>query len=246
MKIKRIADGFLKYWWVYALMMIALTIGEVYIVIHDIWAFQLRHVVFGAFLILLAVLLVAWVVALWRKRFVLVFLGIPATVLVSAIISLPYAMIHAIGTAGEGDDFGKRHPIPSDLSYYEPEDSMQLSRVDSLDSSTWLCVRGGSQGGIYHYVYYSPPLPDGYLYLKCFEATENIPLSEDRVFLRSKNPVKGHSNFGLVGGQGYFMIYEGSFGDYYAVRVEVWFHDDSTGEDRLLNQKIYKMDGWQR
>ena len=44
----------------------------------------------------------------------------------------------------------------------------------------------------------------------------------------------------------YFMIKEGSWGDYYAARVELWYMPISGGEPQLLNTAIYKIEGWSR
>ena len=128
----------------------------------------------------------------------------------------------------------------------EPDESFCEEDVDSTETATWLRIQNNSQGGIYDYQYYSNALPDGYIYLKCYEATENILLSEDRIIMRTKIEVKQHNTFGQVGGDRVFTIYEGSWGDYYPIRVEVWHHEVMTGHERLLNQKVYKMQGWQR
>ncbi len=239
-------DKFLKYWWTYSLACIVLCACEVFVVINEIRVLQLRYVILYAILGILVLQAITWVIALYKRKFKIAFLGIPAGLIVSALICLPPFALYALGTAGEGDDFGKQHPIPEGMNCNEPVESMQIDSVDSLDNTTWLRIHKGAQGGYYNYAYFSPPLPDGYLYIKCYEATENFPLSEQRIAARSHNPVRGHSAFGLAGGTGYFTIYEGSFGDYYAVRVEVWFHDTSTDEERMLTSKVYKMEGWQR
>jgi hypothetical protein len=239
-------NKFLKYWWVYSVSCIALCALEVYIVTHDIRVMQLRYVIIYILLGLLVIEAVAWITALFKKKFAIAFVGIPAGLIVSAVICLPPFFLYAIATGGEGDAFGMEHPIPEWLSYNEPDESFCIEDVDSLDDSSWLRIHKSTQGGIYNYAYFSPSLPDGHIYLKCFEVTENILLSEERVTMSSHNEVKGHLLFGLAGKTGCFTIYEGSFGDYYAVRVEVWFHDEKTGEERMLNSKVYKMEGWQR
>ena len=239
-------EKILRYWWAYSLACIVLCAFEVYVVINEIRVFQLRYLILYVILGILVLQAVTWAIALYKRKFKIAFLGIPIGLIISAFICLPPFVLYALGTVGEGDDFGKQHPIPKGMDYYEPMESMQEDCVDSLDKVTWLRIHGGTQGGYYNYVYFSPPLPDGFLYLKCYEVTENIPLSEQRVAMRSHNPVRGHSSFGQAGGAGYFTIYEGSFGDYYAVRVEVWFHDSSTDDEKMLNSKVYKMEGWQR
>jgi hypothetical protein len=144
------------------------------------------------------------------------------------------------------DSFGKDHPIPEGLDYHETNESFCEEDTDSTDASTWLRVHDEFQPGIYEYQYFSTDLPNGYIYLKCFEATKNIPLSEDRLPQSSKTNVKNHVSYGPVGGYHVFTIYEGDWGDYYAVRVEVWHHSTSTGLEQKINEKIYRMQGWQR
>ena len=43
-----------------------------------------------------------------------------------------------------------------------------------------------------------------------------------------------------------FVIYEGDWGDYYAVRVEVWRKDSATRKEHKLMEKVYRMEGWMR
>ena len=43
-----------------------------------------------------------------------------------------------------------------------------------------------------------------------------------------------------------FVIYEGDWGDYYAVRVEVWHRDSVTHQESKLMEKVYRMEGWMR
>ena len=43
-----------------------------------------------------------------------------------------------------------------------------------------------------------------------------------------------------------FTIFEGDWGEYYAVRVEVWHCDASTKKETKLLEKIYRMEGWMR
>ena len=43
-----------------------------------------------------------------------------------------------------------------------------------------------------------------------------------------------------------FRIQEGSWGDYYAARVELWYKPESSDEEKLLHSVIYKVEGWSR
>ncbi len=117
--------------------------------------------------------------------------------------------------------------------------------IDSTDSNSWLQIWNGEQGGIYHYAFYWPALSDGEIYLRCFEATKDTELSASRLKPRTTVRVFGHNEFGQVVPPTEFTIYEGDWGDYYAVRVEVW-HKPTGGKPHKLMEKIYRMEGWMR
>ncbi|MBR5831611.1 MAG: hypothetical protein IKY79_03235 [Bacteroidales bacterium] len=157
----------------------------------------------------------------------------------------------------ENDPFGKEHPIPIDLECNIPlanelidfekyEYSYEEATIDTLNSDTWLQIWDGSQGGIYEYDFYHPQLANGTVYLRCYEVTENIALSDKEVKNNSEVAVTSHRHFEKLADKQEFTIYEGDWEDYYAVRVEVWHHDNATGKERKLMQKIYRMEGWMR
>lgn len=239
-------ERIIKYWWVYTLLCL-LFIGVITVdSVKDFLPGWYDSIPFIGVLLTAAAQLVAWICALLKKKTLLahsIFMGGFV-----CIIGLFFLSFILLATAGMNDDFGKQHPIPPDMSCELPGDEFNYSGVDSLDASSWLSVCEGFQWGRYKYRCYLPPLPDGYVYLKCFEATENIPLSTESVFESTKTMVQSHTSFGTIGGMmgKDFTIYEGSWNDYYAVRVELWYHNGQSGEERLLTQKIYKMQGWQR
>ena len=81
------------------------------------------------------------------------------------------------------DNFGKEHPIPAHLEYSIPLDEREeLSfPIDSTAQDTWLQIWNDFQGGMYTYDFYYPALEEGVVFLRCYEATENIPLSSERI-----------------------------------------------------------------
>ena len=164
----------------------------------------------------------------------------------------------------DGEDlFGREHPIPDTLHcefplvdydhiYYGMNDTVGTFKkavtpvIDSLNSLTYLQVHEGSQPGIYEYDLYAPALSDGYVFLKCYEVTEDLRLSEQCITERTKVPFAGHDSFGQIVSRREFTIYEGSWDEPYAVRVEAWHHDKVLHQNRLLTSKIYKLEGWMR
>ncbi len=145
------------------------------------------------------------------------------------------------------DAFGKQHPIPEGLAFDLPlKSAFDQEPVDSLDDRTYLQLWEGLQGGIYEYDFYYPALPAGDICLRCFEATKEIPLSEDRLTEASKVSVDSTYFFSQLVDKKEFTIYEGEWGDYYAARIEVWFRDAQTGKERKLTEKVYRVEGWTR
>lgn len=143
--------------------------------------------------------------------------------------------------------FAKNHPIPEGLAYHMPKLKGEdlAEGVDPADSTTFLQLRNSFQGGIYEYSFYYPSLPEGVIWLRCYEVTKNVPLSESRITWKSCQQVKGTDHFACLVNAKEFTIYEGDWGDCYAARIEVWFKDKS-GQKRKLLEKIYGVEGWMR
>lgn len=143
--------------------------------------------------------------------------------------------------------FGVDHPIPEGLvcAYALPADSIPATQPTPADTASWLQIHRGTQGGIYEYTLYAPPLPEGEIFLRGFEVTENVPLSPRRLRKASRVTVPATKSFSRIVNRQKFTIYEGDWGDFYAVRVEVW-HRPWHGKEHKLMEKIYAMEGWMR
>ena len=143
--------------------------------------------------------------------------------------------------------FAQEHPIPEGLEYHTPlnRDANLEEGVCESDSTTYLQIRNENQGGIYEYSFFYPQLPEGSIFLRCYEVTENLPLSEDRIKKASMQETKGSSHIACHVNCKRFTIYEGDWGEYYAARIEVWFKD-TKGRERKLLEKIYAVEGWMR
>lgn len=143
--------------------------------------------------------------------------------------------------------FAADHPIPAGLAYSMPlsEREDMEAAVNPLDSTTFLQVRNASQGGIYEYSFFYPSLPEGTIWLQCYEVTENLPLSKRSIKKKSRQEVGGTNHFSQLVKDKEFTVFEGDWGDCFAVRVEVW-HKDRKGRKRKLLEKIYGMEGWMR
>ncbi|MCR4921129.1 MAG: hypothetical protein K5945_05395 [Bacteroidaceae bacterium] len=195
-----------------------------------------------AYFLLLFLYIVAQVNLLRQDKFVQFLLSlIPGAVMAFTVVS--------IGMAAQSAPtrFGIDHPIPEGLAYENvlPADSILTQEPSPADTASWLQIYRGSQGGIYEYTLYAPPLLAGEVFLRCYEVTENIALSKRRLRKASRCPVEASETFSRIVDRQRFTIYEGDWGDYYAVRVEVWHHPRSGKEQKLL-EKVYAMEGWMR
>lgn len=237
----------LKYWWVQPLVYIGFLFILWVSIIHAYdcgWWYDILVI----FILLTGFLqFVIACMALIKKKFK-IFLFVCLGILLSFFLSSGFAFF-APYVAGESDHFGREHPIPATLAYTMPfPDTLAFNSIqaNALQSGTHLQICNGSQQGIYEYVYFAPPLPDGVIFLKCFEVTENIPLSEESIKKSTVQPVRMHHMFSKIGKSMEFTIYEGIWDEPYAVRVEVWFKANTDSPEKKLTGKIYKMEGWMR
>lgn len=234
----------LKYWW--ALIVALLTFA----VIFDVLIFTsydiLLTIVLGIMLLLCVGIVISWVLLIknkkWRESIV--------SFISSMVIIIAFTFISAI-MALYGpltDNFGKNHSIPEGQDYSIPYEMefRQMESADSLNIDSYLQIQNDFQGGMYLYDFYYGALPAGEIYLKCYEVTENLPLSEERILEASKVSIEHSTSFKQLVSKQRFTIYEGEWGDYYAARIEVWHRDAYTQQEQKLCEKVYRVEGWMR
>ena len=224
----------------------------------SIWEYNIDFILTCVVLSIALLIIAAFVVAIIKKQYRnagrIVGIGV-LLIIYTFIVSLFAGM-------GEGafDNFGRRHPIPQDMEYYEPfvsRNSNDLSQQDSITISRGILLKG--QLGMYSYMASVPAIPEtGEIYLKLYETTSNLPLSEVNVKYNSTIPVEPSDTAVIYqmkddepidfahNDKQYFTIKEGSWGDYYAARVELWYQPVSLEEPQLLKTAIYKIEGWSR
>ena len=234
----------LKYWWVQVVVLTVfeiLSIG-VYMTSCVFWA-DLVSVL--CTLIFLSII-ISWVFLLKNRKWWQCIVSF----LTSIIITTAFLLISCFLTLHfpHSDPFGEKHPIPEGLEYSIPFDygKSAVAHADSLETETYLHIWDDYQGGIYKYDFYYGALPAGEIYLKCYEVTDNILLSADRILQASRVPIVESSAFTQIVSQQPFTIYEGDWEDYYAARIEVWHKDAATQLERKLYEKIYRVEGWMR
>ncbi len=234
----------LKYWWTLPILLCVLMLGLIYIFMLTTVSLVFEDIVGILLLLVVIALPVSWVILLVNKKWWQCLLSLGLSVIIAIWLWIP---LFVVSTSGP-DDFGKKHSIPDGLEYNLPSDlrSDQWVPVDSLDSNTYLQVWNGFQGGDYIYDFYYPALPSGEVFLRCYEVASNIQLSEPRLREKSTVSINATSSFSQVVERKEFTIYEGDWEDYYAARIEVWFRDAETKQEKKLCEKVYRVEGWMR
>ena len=202
-------------------------------------------IIVGIFLTLTLIALpVSWIVLLVNKKRFKCLLSLAMSVLIVCVLWFPLV----IASMNAPDGFGRAHPIPEGLAYHHPLsfESDQPAVIDSLDAETYLQVWKEYQGGLYMYDLYYGALPAGDIYIRCYEVSENIPLSEESILEESLVTRATTTSFTQLVSKKKFTIYEGDWDNYYAARIEVWHKDASTRKETKLLEKVYRVDGWMR
>lgn len=136
----------------------------------------------------------------------------------------------------------------------ELEDALTVPQKETTNTENGILTReadiqiaNGIQGGIYQVRAHVNPGETGHVYLKVFEATQNIPLSTERLRQRSTARIGWSNN-----SQEKFLyqsevtVYEGDWGNFYPARFELWLTPDSGAKERKLIERIFRIEGWMR
>lgn len=266
--MKKFSDWLVRYWWIWPVACIIFTVVSL---IPNLFPPQIDAIIdkSGLFIVLFLLLMqLLSFIFIRKKQEKGKALGCVVAGIIWLVIFLACSLFYFLWSQSQPTGWAVSHPIPEDLEYNIPlgryseiiEDENTIYQVfsdsrtapdsyptiDEDDEQTWLQIWDGSQGGIYNYSFYYPELNDGTIYLKCFEVSKNETLSSKRLKEASSVKFANHNEFGKIVDMQQFIIYEGDWGDYYAVRVEVWYHDSGKKEDRMLMSKIYRMEGWMR
>ena len=234
----------LKYWYILPILLACLMIVACLMYMLMIQSMKSSMVIESTVSVLILIVLIAlpisWVILLINKQWKRSFFSF----LVVCVLGFPLSFL----AMESPDGFGKDHPIPDGLECNLPlvDDSCSTAPIDSIDTNNYLVVWNSFQGGVYKYDFYYSPLPAGEVFLRCFEVTENIPLSEDELEESSKVCIDSTKSFTRLVEKKEFHIYEGDWGDYYADRVEVWYRNGTTKQERKLLEKVYRVEGWMR
>ena len=151
-----------------------------------------------------------------------------------------FVFVSIIFTFSPPDYYGANKEIPENLEIYEPiETKPTESELEDYD----LILASSFQPGIYNYYTDFQPTEIGSFYIKAFEVTSNDHLSADRMKIRSKVKVENLEPKLYLGE---FSIYEGSWGDKYGARIELWFEPLNGKKDYKIAERNYVVEGWMR
>ncbi|WP_348715149.1 hypothetical protein [Tenacibaculum sp. 190130A14a] len=150
-----------------------------------------------------------------------------------------FVFVSIIFTFSPPDYYGANKKIPKDIEIYEP---LETDPTENDFEKFDLVLASSFQPGIYNYFTDYKPTEKGNFYIKAFEVTSNDHLSADRMKVRSKVNVENLEPK-LYAGE--FTIYEGSWGDKYAARIELWF-EPLNGKNYKITERNYIVEGWMR
>ncbi len=233
-----------KMWWLLPLLSALCAVFKGWVIITYPYGSLLDYVANTLFVLLLIGQVGVLIALIRRKKRFSFILSMLSFIIV---FCLGFGVLAFLDSGYSHDPFGMQHPIPAGLKYHEVlHDGDAQPKADVNDRMSYLQIEQVAGGGVYAYDFYYPTLSAGEIYLRCYEATEGIALSESSVRKRSRVSVPAIHSFGKVVDKQAFTIYEGEWGDYYAVRVEVWHKDAVSGKETKLLEKVYKMEGWTR
>ncbi|MFD2725570.1 hypothetical protein [Hyunsoonleella rubra] len=195
-----------------------------------------RDWIINLFIIILLVnvigTIVASIIQIFKRRWYFAIVQIVFTYFIFKYFLLVF-------TYSPPDFYGVHKKIPKGIEIHKPLNH-EPSTEDFENSS--LLIESCSQPGIYCYYTNFTPRQLGYFYIKAFEITSNDRLSERRIKEKSKIKLidldeKIHS--------GEFTIYEGSWGDKYGSRIELWYKPYNNAEFKVT-ERNYIVEGWMR
>ena len=193
-----------------------------------------------------------WVIDLALIVFYVNILGTLASSIVQVIIRRWYFIFPQIGIAAflfyylgmimalsPPDYYGAHKTIPDDVDF-----SMPLNEAPSEEDFERydFVLINNFQPGLYLYQTDHLPTKTGHFYVKAFEINSNDRLSGDRMTSRSKVVV---DKLDQQIWQGEFTIYEGSWGDEYGSRIELWYQPVK-GQEYKVEGRNFIIEGWQR
>lgn len=206
--------------------------------------------IFGCFIIFSSLLMFAATFGAFHKsKDIYLCIGSLGLDVLSLITGLTMQIFAGISNP---DPYAYSHPIPKGIEYNIPIENdlesnpydMRHKAVVESDSTTWLQVSTDFTG-CFTYTFYYRNLPEGDIFLHCYEVSTNEPLSSEKIEQSSLSPAHEEHGFGCQVSDKHFIIYEGAPMQYYIARFEVWYRSADTHRERKLLEKLYRVDGYE-
>ena len=175
-----------------------------------------------------------------------ILIGISSVIIL--FVGFIFWLFFEIANENKGDEIFYNIEIPENLKFEKPILFLSNTQIDSLrnlnvEQEKILVIGNGYSG--YDFYMWHKPSEKGELFIKAYELTKNIRLSEWKLNNRTKNKISELSNeYKLY--EGRTVIDEGTFENFYPTRFELWFKSESSGIEKKLTEKNYVIDGWDR
>ena len=230
-KIKNILFKYFKTWWIpiisYLIPFIIFLLGEV------LQSDLIIDVSLILFFVTILGNIISAIVQIFIKKW---YYSIPQ-ILISGFL---FVFVSIIFTFSPPDYYGANKEIPKGIEIYDPIETEPTEKdFEKFD----LVLASSFQPGIYNYFTDYKPTEIGNFYIKAFEVTSDDHLSAKRIKIKSKVDVKSLESK-LYSGE--FTIYEGSWGDKYGARIELWFEPANGKKDYKITERNYIVEGWMR
>ena len=147
--------------------------------------------------------------------------------------------ISILFTFSPPDYYGANKTIPKNIKFEKP---IEREITKNILKKNDFILAEHSQPGIYNYCTNYKPQETGTFLIKVYEITSNDRLSKTRITERSKIIVEDLTRDIHCGE---FTIYEGSWGDKYGAKIELWF-EPKNGKAFKIMKKNYIVEGWMR
>ena len=223
-------------------MYLLFSAASLFLSVHTYQEYWFPSIVTGIWLLSLLFLISFPLVFIFMKEWKTSALSFVALVIAIAVFFV--VGFYSFFMGGHQDHFGARHPIPEGLEYKIPNEKGIIP--SESDTTTWILLQEDSQPGIYACSLSAPALPDGTISLDAYEVTSGFNLrfqgnNHDWIIMHITN----HSEFGTINSLE-ATLYDGIWGEPYAVRLEISFTPEDSEEKQILATKVYKLEGWSR
>ena len=173
------------------------------------------------------------------------FLGVLGIIFIAAFMSM---------FGPDTDTFADNLKLPKNVELEKPIDLLHGDDFEWLRPHSTIQRKNfdfqlyaSFQPGLYEYDFWTNTEMSGITYLKVFEITQEVQLSESS--LKEHSSIRIESNNGELrkfGTTDHFTIYEGDWGKPYGARFELWFKPDGESFEKKILEKNYVVEGWMR